>query len=137
MSAILIRQEERDALHELRDRAARVPVDMRTLAARLATPEGKEAHRRQMTAQTFEIPVRNLVTFSVEIGHPNGAAARHMSMSSGGNLPAVEAVLLVAEELGFVGGVESWTRSWPENLQGHGRAVNVVQIISAGEVGRA
>lgn len=126
----LIGPEQIEALRLLREEAARRPVDVRTLNARLATEQGKTAHRDQMTAQTVEIPVAYLVTFSVEVGHPGGAA-RHLSMSvqRPGRGPLPEVVWMVAQELGFVGTLSECT-VWIEDLQGHGKAVNLAQIIS-------
>jgi len=107
MAALLIGPEQREALASLRDAAARVPVDIRTLLARVAIPEGKEAHVAHMTAQTIELPVGYLVTFSIETGHPCGVA-RHLSMSTRaeGKGPLPEAVWMVAQELGFAGGLD-------------------------------
>lgn len=67
------------------------------------------------------------VTFSIETGHPIGTA-RHMSMSSpaAGRVPIPEAVWMAAAELGFTGSIEQ-CMTWPEQLQGHGVAINVVQ----------
>lgn len=122
-----------DALHELRDRAARAPVDIRDLTERISRPTGKAVHMRQMTAQTIELPFGYAVTYSVEFGHPIGTC-RHMSMSSPrpDRVPRPEALWLVAVELGFVGELEQCA-VWPEALQGHGIAVNVVQPITAPE----
>lgn len=120
---------EREALALLRGVAAANPVDMRGLPERLKLPEHKQRHMAQMTAQSVAIPRDFLVTFSVETGHPCGAA-RHLSMSVGkvGRLPNEPAVWLIAELLGFVGGL-SECLCWVEDLQGHGKAVNVVQPI--------
>lgn len=134
----LLGPAEEAALRGLRELAARSPVEMQSLAARLATPEGKAAHMRQMTAQTIELPFGYMVTFSVESGHPIGAA-RHMSMSSPaeGRVPRPEAVWIVAELLGFAGSLEQCV-SWPETLEGHGLAINLVQPLAvSGKDGHA
>lgn len=126
---LMIGPTERAALHELRVRANAHPVDIATLAARLATPEGKSKHRDQMTMQTVKLPVAFLVTFSVEVGHPGGTA-RHMSISvqRDGRLPNPPAVWMVAQALGFTGELEQCT-AYMETLQGHGEAINVLQIV--------
>lgn len=137
MSALFIGEFEKELLRDLARQAAAAPVDMRTLGDRLATPEGKRAHMRQMTAQSVPLPVGYLVTFSVEIGHPCGAA-RHLSMSTAraGKVPHPEAIWMVAAELGFWGGIEHCT-CWVEELLGHGspdensgHAINCVQPIA-------
>ena len=139
MSALLIGPEQREVLRDLRERAAAEPVDIRTLAQRIASPWGKRAHMAQMTAQTVVLPVGYFVTFSIETGHPCGVA-RHLSMSSErvhlpGHVPHPEVVWMVAEELGFSGGLETCF-VYKEELRGHdGLAINVVQPIGAGKVG--
>jgi hypothetical protein len=124
---------ERVALHRLRERATRHVVDMRQLVASLATPAGKLAHMEQMNEQTVDIPVGYLVTYSVEIGHPGGTA-RHMTMSSSeqDKVPTPIALWMVAEELGFAGGLEACVL-WPEHLlRGDHvtRTMNVLQLVS-------
>lgn len=127
---LILGSVQRAALQELRTRAAAVPVHMSDLLERLKTPEGHKAHRRQMTAQSVEIPADFLVTFSIETGHPIGTC-RHMSMSVGrkGRVPHPAAVWMVAEELGFAGELAACT-TWPEELQGDGVAINVVQPLA-------
>jgi len=132
-------------LAALRTKAAtEPPVDMHGLSERLKDPANKRAHMNRMDELTIEIPIGFLVTFSIEIGHPAGAA-RHMSMSSPqrGRTPTPEAVWMVAEELGFTGSIEQCT-VWLEDLQrgprkdDRAKAVNVVQLIAqVAEEGRA
>lgn len=127
MNALFIGPHERAKLAAVREVANANPVDMRTLPDRLNTPDGKAAHKAQMTAQSVDIPATYLVTFSVENGHPVGTC-RHMSMSTSrkGRLPNPPAVWMVAELLGFVGDLLACS-VWIEDLQGHGEAINVVQ----------
>jgi hypothetical protein len=129
-SALIIGEHEKAALAELRRLAAENPVNVVGLFERIQTPDGKRAHMAQMDAQTVDLPMTYLVTFSIENGHPIGTC-RHMSMSSTrkGRAPNQYAVWMVAEELGFVVGLETCT-VWTENLQrGAERAIaiNVVQ----------
>jgi hypothetical protein len=131
---------ERGQLGRLREFAARHPVDMITLRDRLQTRAGKRVHMRQMTKQTVYLPEAYAVTFSIETGHRIGTC-RHMSMSVDreGRVPNKHAVWMVAEELGFTGGLEACAAIWPEELEGHGKAINVVQAVAAssGTGGRA
>lgn len=126
---ILIGPTELAALHELRVRANGHPVDARGLAVRLATPDGKSAHRDQMTGQSVRLPLAYLVTFSIETGHPKGTY-RHMSMSvqREGRLPNGNSLWLVAHALGFTGALEE-CMLYRETLQGHGEAINVLQLV--------
>ena len=124
---------ERKALRALRELAAKCPVDMPTLVQRIKTREGKRSHMDQMNAQTVTIPMGFLVTFSIENGQPAGPC-RHMSMSSPakGRAPSLEAVWMIAEELGFSGGLAACL-VYPEELQrGETRevAINLVQPVS-------
>ena len=121
---------ESASLHALRKRANRHPVDASTLAARLATPDGKAKHRRQMTAQSVRIPLAYLVTFSIETGHPKGTF-RHMSISvqREGRVPSPEGVWIVAQALGFTGTLDDCI-AYLEKLEGHGDAVNVLQLVT-------
>jgi hypothetical protein len=131
MSPLIISQEVIAVLQRLRDLAPLHPVDMPTLLGVIETPDGKRQHMAQMSAQTIEIPGPwpFLVTFSIETGHPIGTC-RHMSMSiaRAGRIPNPIAVWMIAEHLGFIGGLEA-CQAWPEELQGHGMAINIVQSI--------
>lgn len=135
-SPLIMGATQRAELRTLRERAAERPVDVQGLVERLNEPDAKRAHMDQMNDQTIEVPTAFLVTFSVEIGHPGGAA-RHMSMSSvrPGRLPTEHAVWMVAEELGFLGGLKACA-IWLEDLQrgptarDRAQAVNVVQLLT-------
>jgi hypothetical protein len=75
--------------------------------------------------------------FSIETGHVVGAC-RHMSMSivRVGRVPSQEAVWMVAEQLGFSGGLTACT-AWPEKVSDGVTAINVVQPLSVRPEGRA
>jgi len=137
MRPLILGAGEIEALRALREQAAANVVDVRTLGERLADPAGKEAHMAQMTRQSLSLPVGFFVTYSVEIGHPCGAC-RHLSMSVAAEdkLPHPEAVRTVAKAMGFTGNLPDWVM-WMEDLQGHGRAVNVVEPIASVAGGRA
>jgi hypothetical protein len=128
---LVIGPTELAALAALRERAAARPVDMRRLIRVIKTRRGKGDHCAQMNAQTVYLPLGFSVTFSIETGHPIGSC-RHMSMSSGkpGRVPSPEAVMMVAEPLGFVGGLDACCGVWVETLVPQGRAVNIVQPLS-------
>ena len=115
--------------------AAEHPVDMQKLIKVIDTQAG---NRRQMTKQSVPIPMTCLVTFSIELGHPGGHSARHLSMSVGreGRVPSPAGVWMLAEVLGFTGALDQCV-VWLERLQEHGEAVNVVQLIGSSQVGRA
>ena len=139
---LIIGEAQIRALAKLRQVASDNPLNMPAVVERLKTPQGKEAHMRQMDDQSVQIPIGFLVTFSIEVGHPIGTC-RHMSMSSprAGRLPTQEAVWMVAEHLGFVTGVEA-CRIWLEDLQrdAAGRkaqAVNLVQPLAMAEAAHA
>lgn len=129
--ALILGPVQAAALHELRVRAAARPVNMPIVAVQLNSASGKAAHMAHMTAQSVELPVGFLVTFSVETGHPVGAC-RHMSISvdtaAEGKLPHPAAIWGVAKELGFTGGLTD-CKVWLEQLAGHIQAVNLVQSI--------
>lgn len=143
----LLGADERFQLEALREAAAKVPVDMPRLMEQLRQPRGKRRHMRQMTRQTVYLPFGFAVTYSLELNHPGGRTARHMSMSSPAKdrVPRPEAVWMVAQLLGFTGlpGIDKAEENlrgclvWPEELQGHGTAINVVQFVAAAEAGMA
>jgi hypothetical protein len=120
------------------------PVDMTNLVERLAKSKNKRRHMEQMSKQTVYLPFDYAVTYSKEINHPGGRTARHMSMSvyKEGRVPNQFAVWMVAEHLGFTGPHADLARAednlkqcdavWLEDLQGHGKAVNVVQLMETG-----
>jgi hypothetical protein len=134
---LLIGPAERVELLRLRETAALHPVDISALRLRIGTREGKKKHLRQMTKQTIRLPAAFMVTFSIETGHPGGTM-RHMSMSvqRQDRIPNHHAVWMVAQELGFTGGLEA-CMAWPESLNGHGRAINLVQFVATAEASRA
>jgi hypothetical protein len=135
--ALVIGEPERAKLHALREAAAAAPVHMPDLLVRMKTDEGREAHRDAMTRQSVTIPTRYVVTLSIETGHPMGTA-RHLSVSSraDGRVPTPEAVWMIAEELGFTGGIRE-CKVWMEDLSDGGRAVNIAQPVGIGAAGRA
>lgn len=129
---LIIGQSERRALDELREAAGLAPVDVVDLLERIKTARGDRSHRRRMTRQTVRIPGPwpFFVTFSVETGHPAGTC-RHMSMSvrREDRVPNAQALWMIAEMLGFSGGLEA-CRIWPEALSDGGTAMNVVQPVA-------
>lgn len=127
--ALLIGPAERAALASLRERATAAPVNVPALVEAMRTQEGSLRHRRQMAGQSLHLPTRYFVTYSVETGHPVGTC-RHMSMSCimNGRVPTTDALWMVAEELGFVGGLEQ-CNAWSEPLSDGGRALHVVQPV--------
>lgn len=130
MTLLVVGQEQREQLVLLRGRANDAPVDIVAVAKSIKTPEGKKRHKDQMTEQSVFIPTDFLVTFSVEVGHGAGTC-RHMSMSVGrkGRVPNPHAIWMVAELLGFVGGLDQCMH-YLEELEGHGMAINVIQPVS-------
>jgi hypothetical protein len=128
---LIIDETVRERIRQLVADAQAHPVDMSRLMTSIQTPSGKARHREQMTRQTIEIPLAFLVTFSIELGHPccpPGETCRHMSMSVGraGRIPNEHALWLIASEFGFWGSLKQCL-TWPEQLLGHGCAINVVQ----------
>jgi hypothetical protein len=133
MRGLLIGPDEERLIAELRERAAAKPVNMERLVKRLKRPLIKAAHMRQMTEQTIAIPMGYAATYSIETGHPIGAA-RHLSVSIDDPkaMPHPAAVAMIAEAFGFEGGLER-CHVWIESLKGHGSdAVNLVQPLSFG-----
>jgi hypothetical protein len=145
VTPFIIGPDERVALKALAQLASEHPVDMDGLLERLKDPANKRRHMQQMNQQSVRLPFDYLVTFSIERNHPGGRVARHLSVSSPNpnRVPRPQAVWMVAEELGFTG-VEVTgevpplgSTIWLEKLQGHGEAVNLVQLIGSVEEGRA
>lgn len=133
---LVIGEDERSARAKLRDHAALHPVEMQGLFERLQSPAHKRLHMDQMNRQSVQLPFGFWVTYSIETGHPIGTC-RHMSMSSParGRAPTPEAIDMVAEILGFVGGYRLCT-CWLEDLQrGNAKqqAVNLVQPLTVAE----
>ena len=84
---------------------------------------------------TVFLPVAYAVTFSIEHGHPDGTM-RHISMSVDreGRVPLPVTVYMVAEVLGFCGGIEACA-IWLEDLHDGGKAVNLVQPLAVAAAG--
>jgi hypothetical protein len=123
-------------LHDLRDRAVNAPVNIAAVMELTKTEEGRARHIQAMGRLTVEIPHGFLVTYSIEIGHPAGPCRRlTMSTARENATPPVEAVMLVARELGFVGDASA-SHFWLEPAclfhreQGRERIANLVQPLS-------
>lgn len=130
---LIISHEMAAQLRHLVKLGAARPVEISTLAARLGTPRGKRLHLTQMAHQSVRIPGQPwpwIVTYSLEVGHPVGTC-RHMSMSvvRDGRAPSLEAVEMVAELLGFVGGAIQ-SRTWVETLSDGRVALNLAQPVA-------
>jgi hypothetical protein len=134
MTPLVLGEVQLKQLSDLRALAAEHPVRMKWLTELIADPIHKAAHMAQMSRQTVVLPFGFCVTFSIELEHPVGAC-RHMSMSSPakGRAPSPEAVDMVADVLGFVGGFRACS-VWLEDLERGGdekqKAVNLVQPIA-------
>lgn len=136
---LLLTTEAVERLHRLRAFAAKRPVDIQVVSEMMKHPGPMAQHRKQMTAQTVVIPGPwpFFVTFSIETGQPVGPC-RHMSMSikRDGRVPHPAALWLIAEELGFSGGLET-CKVWPEDLSDGGKAINILQPVSVQTEGSA
>jgi hypothetical protein len=133
MTPLVLGEEQHRVLAELRELASENPLQMQGLLEKLQDPNYKAAHMAHMSRQTVELPFGFMVTYSIEFGHPAGTC-RHMSMSSPvkGRAPSPEAIDMVAELLGFVGGYRACV-TWLEDLvRGDGlqKAVNLVQPLA-------
>ncbi len=127
---LIIGQAQKDALRALRELAAAEPIDMLPVLVQIKTPDGLKRHLARMERFTIDLPAAFAVTFSIELNHPAGTM-RHMSMSSAryGKLPHPVGLWMVAEELGFAGGLESCTL-WKEDIGDGYKAINVVQPVA-------
>jgi hypothetical protein len=140
MNPLVIGADEIRAIAELRAKAEKAPVDMTKLMVSIKTKAGKRAHMGQMILQSIPLPVDYFVTFSIETGHPIGTC-RHMSISSGrkNKIPTPEAVWMVAQEFGFISGLE-FCMVYNEDIRQLGQtcvAVNVVQPLAVQNEGNA
>lgn len=140
MEIFLIGTDDVARLKGLRELAAASPINIKELMVAFQSAEGKLQHKQRMEVQTVVLrhgPFDFFVTFSIETAQPCGTC-RHMSMSimRKGTVPSTAAVWLVAEELGFSGGLTACS-TWFEDLTDGGVAVNVIQPISVqGEAAR-
>ena len=90
----------KEELRLLRRAAGWQPVDVRT------------PRKGQLEAQTVVIPApwALRVTFAIEIGHRAGGMRRvRVSVDRPGRVPPTSAVGMIANELGFQGGLEGCT----------------------------
>jgi hypothetical protein len=132
---LVIGRDERARLTRLRRRASAHPIDISALAATLAWPEGRARHLAAIAAQTVVVPNGYLVTLTIETGHTVGPC-RHLAVGIGAPdaLPSPAAVWLIAEELGFQGGIGG-CGVWIETKSPRGAVTNIVQPIRAGAPG--
>lgn len=128
---LIIDEEVRSQIKACVELAEANPVDMPALMERIKTPQWKEHHMAQMVRQTVKIPLAYMATFSIEHGHPCGPC-RHMSMSvqREGRLPNSIGLWMIAQEFGFWGELKDCEAVYPEKLEGHGQAVNIIQKVA-------
>ena len=128
---LIITPWARAKLALLREGASSYPIDMKGRVETIRTPAGMAKHMLQITVETTAIPdpFPFLVTFSIE-NHPVGTC-RHMSVSiqRKGRVPSPEAAWMIAELLGFSGGIEA-CRMWTEPLDDGEVAINLVQPLA-------
>lgn len=132
MRALVIGERERSRIAALRARAVEHPLDMAAVLADCRTSDGVAKHRERVSKQSVVLPVGYWVTFSVDVGHPGGSA-RHISISVGKptkRLPSPEAVDMILEEFGFVGGLSACAAVYLEDTDDGGQAVNALQFIA-------
>jgi hypothetical protein len=121
-------------LHRLRERAAASPVDALEVLEATKTPDGMARHREMMAGLSVAIPGpcrrAYIVSFYIENGH-NSGPCRHMSMSivRHGDIPSFDSVMIVAQELGFVGGAIACSL-WIESVADGIDAINLIQPVS-------
>jgi hypothetical protein len=137
---LIIGPIETAELAELRQRAVRAPLDVIAIRAACETAEGRRKHLAHMAknlTMTIPGPWPYVVSFSIETGHPVGPC-RHMSMSINrrGRAPNEHAVWMVAEMLGFVGGLDRCV-VWLEDIGRGDKAVNIAQPIGITAAGSA
>jgi hypothetical protein len=128
-SELILGEPQKTELARLRRKAAAEPIDVRIVMRLTETRDGFVEHLTRMETYTIPLPTAFMVTFTCETGQPIGPC-RHLSMSSlrQGHRPSRDAVWKVAEELGFVGGLDRCT-VWEYEI-GHGNvAINVIQPI--------
>jgi hypothetical protein len=133
MAALIIGEEERAALQRLREHACTKPFDAREVVEQTKQPSGLKRHIQRMTKEfSVALPQHYKVTYSIETNHPSGTM-RHLSVSTQtpGLAPGPAVVWMVAEELGFAGGLDVcgiWIEDIGEHeLGGRQVAINVVQ----------
>lgn len=137
---LLITPAIREGFGKLRDLAAENPIDMHAVLADLKTGAGQRRHSARMKRLTIAFPSGRwvwTVTFSIEHGHPVGPC-RHLSVSihRKGRVPHPEAMRLIAEDFGFVGGLEA-CQVWPEDSGDRETAINLVQPLALAAAGSA
>lgn len=132
---LIIGPKEREDIARLRALAEAQPINIFDVQKKMESDAGSEQHRARMDEQTIELaagPWSFFVTYSIETGQPPGPC-RHLSMSvmRGNRVPHPAALWLVAESLGFVGGLHRCL-CWAEDLKDGGTAVNALQPIRLG-----
>ena len=136
MSALILGPEQKQALADLKAKAEASPLHMPSVHFRLNQPGGLDQHMADMTAYTLKIPATYAVTFTIDDEVNESHKARHLSMSTAtpGKVPHMQAVVMVAKELGFVftGADQSVLTEgamWLEDIGDGQKAVNVVQYL--------
>jgi hypothetical protein len=128
---LILGATQKAQLGTLRAYAVANPIDVLEVREQVKTEAGKAAHiKRMMRHFTAKIPAAFMVTFSIETGHGSGVC-RHLSVSvlRRGRTPTPEAVWLLAELMGFQGGLEACA-IWEEGIGAGDVAINVVQPVA-------
>lgn len=129
-SPLVIGKDEVEALAALRRKAARKPINSLDVIQLIKTTTGAAKHYQRMKSLSIRLPVAFVVTFSIETNHPCGSI-RRMSLSSivPRRVPTREALWMVAEELGFIGGLSACS-AWPEDIGNGDIAINLAQPLN-------
>jgi hypothetical protein len=136
MSALILGPEQKQALADLKAKAEASPLHMPSVHFRLNQPGGLDQHQADMEAYTIQIPATYTVSFTIDDDVNEGHKARHLSMSTAtpGKVPHMQALVMVAKELGFnfTGEDQSVLTEgamWLEDVGNGQKAVNMIQYL--------
>lgn len=131
MTVLVMGAEEKEALKTLREYAEANPVSMDDLLDQM---NGKRDSVGNMPEHTRYIPDSYKVVFSIEEQPPG--PCRHLSVSCKSEIPAIEAVAMIASEIGFsVDLVRSSAKEntgvhvYVEDIEDGKKAINIIEVI--------
>lgn len=123
MSVLVLGQEEKQILEDLREYAESHPMSMDDMLDIINGDSGAAGDFEEFTRN---IPVGYRVVFSVEQQVPGDI--RHLSVSCDGVAPSPEAVELIQKEVGFE--ESKPTQIFVEDIGDGQIAINVLQLIT-------
>jgi len=126
----MLTQQECDALREMRQKAADKPFHIAMEREASDDPARRKQLQESLDGRAVLLRGGLLAILSIELGHPVGPV-RHLSLTNllSKGTPSPEILWRVAEEVGFVEGLEACS-TWAQDMEDDWHQAHVAQPIN-------